>query len=172
MKPSRHIAASIALGTLFWFITRSISAGAICCLSGIMVDTDHIIEWLMHYGWKGLTYSNIYKESEDTYTNICKEREDTYKNICKESEDTYGPGMGGFKRLYLVFHSAELIILFWILAFVTENIYVFAIALGHSSHVALDYIGNEGHLFAYFWIWRFVHKFNIEKMQRRKKGRA
>jgi len=146
MKPSIHLATSFFVGVVIWFFTKSIYAGALCLASGVLVDSDHFIEFGIQHGWKNLTLKNVYEVSLRTGT---------------EEE---GPR---FTRLYLIFHTAEIAILFWVAFICTQNIYLLAIAAGYSSHLILDSIGNTIFPHSYFMIWRIIKKFDTEKLSKR-----
>ena len=94
MKPSRHAAASFALGMILWFFTKSFYASLLCFVTGILVDVDHIIEYTVHYGFKDFSIKSLYKKSTET---------DEYK------------GTKGYTKLYLIFHSNELMIILWVI---------------------------------------------------------
>ena len=136
MKPSRHIAVSFSLGVILLFFTKSIPSGIICFLSGILVDIDHIIEYIIHYGLKSISVDRVY-------------------HVCESC---------AFSKFYLVFHSIEIAIVAWLLTFFTFNIYVLAFALGYSSHILLDVIGNEFYPQGYFILWRVNKKFEAQKL--------
>jgi len=148
MKPSRHIIVSLSLSAALWFFTRSFYAALLCLGSGLFLDADHIIEYIIHFGWKGLNYDHLY--------HVC---ENTEKNI---------PGIKRFKKLYLLFHSVEVLILLWLVTIVTKNMYILAMALGYSSHIALDIIGNRAHPSSYFLIIRAMKGFHVDKILKEK----
>jgi len=143
MKPSRHIIASVCVGGAITFFTKSIYAGIICFASGVLVDFDHIIEYVIHHRWKNLSLKNVYHMSERTCA---------------------GDNNRGFKKLYLLFHSGEIAILLWILTVCTRNIYVLAVAAGYSLHILLDCMGNPMQNIGYFMFWRAMNKFDTEKL--------
>ena len=147
MSPSKHVISSFVFGFIFWFFTKSIYAGLLCWASGVLIDLDHIVEYIIHFGKGGLTYEELYKISEQTGK--------------REGERI-------FKKLYLVFHVAEIAILFWLIAIYTKNIYFYAVALGHTLHLIMDYIANPVYPFSYFMFWRIIHKFEIDKIIRKK----
>ena len=146
MKPSRHIIASVFIGGAFAFFTKSVYAGTICFASGVFVDFDHVIEYIIHHKWKILSFRNVYYMSEQT---------------CKEESDE------GFKKLYLVFHSGEMVFLFWAAAIYTKNIYLLAIALGYSAHIVMDSIGNTMEPAGYFALWRAAKGFDTERLMKK-----
>lgn len=145
MKPSRHVIASFSAGLGMWYVTKSIPAAALCFLTGVLIDLDHILEYMIHFGFNGLSYKNVYT--------ICEK---------KPTEE----GGHRFKKYFLIFHCHEISILLWIGFILTKNIYVFAIALGHTLHMILDCIGNPVHAYVYSIIWRFMNDFDLYKHMR------
>ncbi len=143
MKPSRHIIASAAAGAALAFFTKSVYAGIICFVSGILVDFDHVIEYVIHHKWKNLSFKNIYHASEQTCSRDSGE---------------------GFKKLYLLFHSGEIAILLWFATVYTRNVYILAVTAGYSLHILLDCIGNPMQNAGYFMIWRAMKKFETDKL--------
>ena len=143
MKPLNHVIASAFAGAALLFFTKSVYAGLLCFVSGVVVDIDHAIEYVIHYGWKTLTLRNVYRASEST---------------CKRDNET------AFKKLHLVFHAYEIAVLFWIAVICTRNIYLTAIALGYSLHLLLDCVGNPTYLSTYSIFWRAAKKFDSEKL--------
>jgi len=136
MKPSIHAITSFSIGVGFGFLTKSVYAGLLCFASGVLVDVDHVMEYVVHFGWRDFSISKVY---------------DACKNML-------------FKKLYLVFHSAELLLLIWTFAVYAKNIYLLAVALGYSSHLILDFIGNPLHPFSYFIVKRFMRKFETARL--------
>lgn len=143
MKPSIHVAVSFSVGVALWFFTKSVYAALLCFLSGIFVDFDHIVEFIIHFGRKDFNFRKIYQ-------------------VCEEML---------FDRLYLIFHSAEIAILFWAAALYTKNIYLLSIAVGYSSHLLLDFIGNPIHAFSYFIIRRFIRGFETDRLMKKNLSR-
>ncbi|MGB2706367.1 MAG: hypothetical protein WBC74_05900 [Candidatus Omnitrophota bacterium] len=146
MKPSRHIIASACIGGALAFFTKSVYAGIICFASGIFVDFDHVIEYIIHHKWKNLSFRNVYYMSEQT---------------------SKGENGEGFKKLYLVFHIGEIALLLWVAAIYTKNIYLLAISLGYSAHIVMDSIGNTMEPAGYFVLWRAMNKFDTERLMKK-----
>ena len=145
MRPMQHIVVSLSLGAVFWVFARSFYAGLVCFVCGVFVDIDHAIEYVIHYGWKGITL----------------------KKICLACEET-AKQQGGrkFRKLYLIFHIGEVAIILWILSIITKNIYLLAVAVGHSTHLILDSIGNKMYPYSYFMIWRLIKRFDAKRLFR------
>ena len=132
MKPTAHVIVSFTLGAALWFFTKNLYAGVLCFASGVLVDFDHFIEYIVHFGWKKITFKKIY----------------------------YACDRRVFKRLYIIFHSIEIVILVWIAAICIKNIYLLAVALGYSSHLVMDSLGNPVRASFYFIFWRGVNNFD------------
>jgi hypothetical protein len=145
MKPSRHIIISFSLSLALWLFLKSLSAAVVCFIAGVFIDVDHLLEYLINFGWKGFSLQNCYRE-------------------CGHS--TARNGSFRFKKLYLIFHSIEFAAIFWLLAFLTKNIYIFAFALGYFAHLFADIVGNREFVQPcfYFISWRASHKFRTVKM--------
>ena len=146
MKPLIHAATSLTLGAILWFFTRSFYAGLLCFASGVFIDLDHAIEFMIHHDWRNFTIRNMFTACEHT------EKQEGYLK---------------FNKVYLIFHSVELLLLLWIFAIITKNIYLMAVALGCSVHLAMDYMSNARHFYSYFITARIVKKFSTEKLFRK-----
>lgn len=146
MKPSIHVIASISLGWMLWFFTKSFYTAALCFASGVLVDADHVIEYIIHHRFKNFTFKKIYQASEET-----GKQKGAYK----------------FNRLYLVFHTGEVALLFWLAAIIAKNIYFLGIAVGYTSHLILDSIGNKLRPKFYFMTWRILDRFSTEELFRK-----
>ena len=150
MKPSRHIIVSFSLGLVLWVFTKSIYAGILCFLSGVLVDFDHIVEYVVHHGLKTITIKRVYQASVQT------------------GEDK---GKLKFKKLYLIFHAHEIAIFFIIAAVVTRNMYLSAIAIGYSVHLIMDCVANPLSIRSNSIIWRAANKFDTKIMRKKEKIR-
>ena len=142
MKPGRHIIVSLFMGIIVWFFARSLYAGFVCFFSGILIDIDHIIEFIIHHGWRNFSYKRCYLACEQT-----------------SKQD----GKYQFRKIYLIFHCAEIALLLWFLVFYTRNLYLFAVALGYSTHLILDYLPGLVYPFSYFVVWRAINKFRTNR---------
>ncbi|MBN1354332.1 MAG: hypothetical protein JW994_06665 [Candidatus Omnitrophica bacterium] len=143
MRPSAHIIVSFSLGTVFGFLTKSVYAGLLCLVSGNLPDLDHVIEYIIHHGVRNFTVKNMLEACEQT---------------------TQRKGDLRFNKLYLVFHSCELAIFLCVAAVYTKNVYIAAAAIGYSSHIILDYIGNDVTPLSYFMLWRATVGFDTGRL--------
>ena len=142
MLPSRHIIVSVPLGAAAGFFTESLSAGLLCFLSGILIDVDHIIEYIIHHRPKSFNFKEFYQ--------ACGK-------FAKREEE------GGVKKLYLIFHAGEFAILLWMIFAFFRNIYLFSIALGYTGHIISDALVNTLKPSTYFITMRIKNNFDVMK---------
>lgn len=135
MKPSRHVIVSVGIGAVLSFLFKNLYTGLVCLLAGVIIDIDHILEYMIQYGWKDFTFKKCYL--------ICNNRQ--------------------FKRIHLFLHSVEIFLLLWFFVVYTRNIYLLAGTLGYSFHMLLDVIGNKIYVRSYCLIWRTVNKFSSSR---------
>lgn len=108
-------------------------------LAGVFLDVDHILDCYLNYGL-GFKLKDIY-------------------HTCIEIR---------LKRIFLFFHSFELIILFWIFVavFSPGNIWK-GVAIGITQHLIFDQLTNiplhnvDGR--AYFFLFRLFNGFDKDK---------
>ena len=139
MKPQRHIIASAFAGIAIWVTGRNLIAGIILFLSGVLPDIDHVLEFIIHKGFKNMSIKKIY--------------------------DAFSPEHDpSFEKLYLFAHSIELVAIFWITSVFINNIYLTAFTAGYTLHIIMDAAGNNLVGGFYFFTWRMAHKFDIKKI--------
>ncbi len=147
MSPSRHIIVSLPLAIAVGSFTQSALAGLLCLFSGVLVDADHLIEYIIHYGLRRLNFKAVYQ---------------TCEGMIKPEEE------GGVKKLYLFFHTLEICILLWIGYALSKNLYLLSIALGYTGHLIMDIIGNSKIMkpLSYFITLRAINGFNTDRIAR------
>ena len=139
MRPQRHIIASAFSGLALWVVGRNLPAGIILFLGGIMPDIDHVLEFIIHKGVRGITVKKVY--------------------------DAFSPEHDPlFEKLYLFLHSIELVILLWIVLVFANNIYLTAFTAGYTLHLIMDIRGNDLSRNFYFFTWRMYKRFDINKL--------
>lgn len=144
MLPSRHIIVSLSLGAGMWAFSRSFFAGILCFLSGILVDVDHIIDYVANAGLKSLNLKDIYW----TCANLPHQREESK-----------------LKKVFLIFHAWEIAILLWMGYLLSRNIYLLSIALGYTSHLSMDNAAHHTfHPLTYFITYRLRKGFKTIKL--------
>ena len=135
MTPRNHVMASAITSSIFAFLTRSWEGTTACFLSGIFIDIDHHFDlWL--YKKKILLHpKHIYQ-------------------FCEREKDG---------KLHLIFHSYELLVIFWIVIAAFHLSFLWrGLAVGMSVHLILDQIGNALKPGVYFLFYRIKNKFSKE----------
>ena len=137
MKPLHHVAVSAAVSVGFWQITHSWLATAMCFLSGIFVDLDHHLDCYLGSGRFPFKYKDLV-------------------NFCRNEDKA---------KLYLFFHSYELLFLLWgaITLFELGAVWI-GVLLGMTVHIVCDDIVNPLRPVAYFFFYRLYHKFERRKL--------
>lgn len=128
---------SVAIGAAIYALTRSIAMAAGSILGGVIIDLDHFIEYFIHRGIR-IDLRDMFYVS--------------YHNL--------------FARLYLLFHSYEVLLIAWILAvcFIRSNL-LMGFAIGFTGHMILDRIFNPARPLGYFFTFRAIKKFEAERIQ-------
>ena len=143
MKPSQHFAVSVSTALVMGFFTRSLYAGGACFLSGFLLDIDHVIEYILNFGFKNFSLKNCYE-------------------ACVQTARRQGELQ--FKKVYLIFHGYEVALLLLLLTLSTKNVYFFVCTIGYSVHLGLDCIGNDVYPQTYFMVWRIINRFSADKL--------
>jgi len=138
MKPEHHIIASIVVSSAIYFFFNSISAALISFVSGVFIDIDHFLDYILH-GKFSLHLKDYYLFS--------LERQ--------------------FSKIYLFFHSFEIIILLWVMiSYFKLNLFRIAFVIGLTQHLILDSIFNSYTVLinplAYFFAFRAAKGFRKE----------
>lgn len=138
MLPSRHVIASFSIGAVFYFFSRSIAASLFCIFSGVLVDLDHFLDYAINSGMKRFTFKEMYWACLNL------------PHLKEESE---------IKKVYLLLHAWEIVVILWIVYILTRNIYSLALAIGYTEHLILDTVARAFHPLAYSLIYRFRRGF-------------
>lgn len=138
MRLRHHIIISFAASTLIYFSWRSFSAALVSFFSGVFIDLDHLLDYLLKY--KKLNLRHFFAVFE--------------------------PQRSGFDTYYLPLHSFELIIIFWLIVYkFSLGLFWSAFALGMTQHMAADFLKNR-HLKAYFYflLCRWAYGFSGKQL--------
>ena len=131
MSPFTHLAVSSALGGALWMGLKSFPAGLACLLSGVLLDLDHLLDYVYNHGWR-LRPMHFLK---------------TFKNDI-------------LSRIIILLHSWELaplaVLAVWRTGWTPVGI---GLLTGALTHLALDQIFNRHNPWAYFLIYRIYHRF-------------
>ena len=135
MTPSRHTVVSILISIPFGMASQSWVGAITCFLSGIFIDLDHVIDFVANK-------KKLFRSYDEFFSFFERERKG---------------------KLYLIFHSYELLFVFWLLIMIYQlnSIWV-GLALGMTVHMFCDQITNPLRPFVYFWVYRLRYRFAKE----------
>jgi uncharacterized membrane protein YqjE len=137
MKVLGHIAITITTGSVLYNYSHSLSAFLCFLIAGIFIDLDHYIDYVREHGLS-LNLKSIY-------------------NTCMSP--IY------FKKITLILHSYELMILVWVIIIIFNlNVLWRYVAMGLTLHVLIDQITNPILPSAYFLWFRIVKNFETAKI--------
>ena len=134
MKPVVHTIVSGGLSIGFWAITRSWRAVLICFLCGILIDIDHVFDYILAKRRMPGSLSDL-------------------ESYCSREKEG---------KLYLIFHSYEIIVLLWMGVIIHPlRMAWWAFAVGMTVHMLLDNFHNPYRPYSLFFIRRLY--FGFEK---------
>ena len=124
--PSKHIVASMAVSAIFLSLSKSLAGALACFLSGILIDLDHALDFIL-----------IRKKMFNSFREL--------KSFCLDKSG----------KVYLLFHSYELLALLWVFAVLwrVPSLYL-GFLYGMSIHLLLDQITNTIYPLTYFLVYR------------------
>lgn len=118
---------------LFYF--RSFLCAFIAFAAGVLIDLDHVIDFLLQF--------NIKRFKE-------------FFAIMYRTEQS---------RIYILMHSVEMLLLLWsAIILIPLNKHWIALAIGFTQHIALDVIFNPMKSTGYFLSYRLINSFDKEKL--------
>ncbi len=132
MRLEHHIAASIIISGLLHAIFKSWTITTASFVSGVFIDLDHIIDYVITYGrrFDAKHFFHYFNNSQ-----------------CKKS--------------IFIFHGWEWLFIFAVIAKLTEwNPLPIGILIGCAQHLVLDQLFNKTSALTYFFFWRWKHKFD------------
>ena len=135
MRVKEHIAVSAVFSGGILMITRSWVMFIVSFLSGVLVDIDHVVDYLRQHP---ASYDIVH-----------------FFKTCEEYR---------LKRVYLWFHSIEFLALIGVVTYLTRSICLMGFMLGLAQHLAFDIIFNRGFSWTYFLVFRWKHGFRGEKV--------
>ncbi|HBR13927.1 MAG TPA: hypothetical protein DD723_00055 [Candidatus Omnitrophica bacterium] len=137
MRPAKHaiISAGVSLCLGVWM--KDWLCGWACFLSGFFIDLDHHIDYFLSEKKIPFKYQELY-------------------DFCSDAQKG---------RIYLFFHSYELLALLWSLIFFLPHQGIWlGIVLGATVHVLCDQIFNPFKKYAYFFTYRMKYGFDKRKL--------
>ena len=137
MRAPYHIAASAGISLGYQAAVHSWPATLSCFLSGILIDTDHYLEY-----WATI------KKFPFHYQDLI--------NFFYDTKQT---------KNYLIFHAYEYLIILWgsIAYFHLGNVWI-GLAIGLTAHILFDQFTNPGKPLFYFLTYRILNQFEKSKI--------
>jgi len=135
MKLYQHCLSAVPLAVAAYAATGgSMGAACMAAASSVLIDLDHITDYLLHNDWRWGGVRDFFASCEQ----------------------------GRLERLYLVMHGFEWVVLLWLL--IGTGIaapWGVGLAFGVSGHMLLDWLGNR-HIVrpSFYWLWfRAMNRF-------------
>lgn len=127
-----HIVLSSALSCLFYFSTGRLNWVFLCILGGVFIDMDHLIDYFLYFGRRFSLMDFVHHSYLDS------------------------------GKVYIFFHSWELITILWGISFIGS--WLIPLAAGMTAHLIIDQFSwNKASLF-YFLLYRRHYGFSTEKL--------
>ena len=135
LSPAVHFATSLVGAGIVYSMFGSFISAVAFFASGVLVDLDHLLDYLKEYNMRGLSVHRFFK-------------------TCYEDK---------FKKAILIFHSYEFLFIFWIVITIFRlDIFWIALALGMTMHLVLDQLRNNVFALSYFLTYRWIKNFNTK----------
>jgi len=132
MMLKHHVVISTGVTAIFAIWVKSWPGSLACFLSGIFIDLDHNLDYML-----------ARKELPISYRKLI--------DFLKNDHDT---------KLHLFLHSYEMHAVLWICIFTFDlNVIWLGIAVGITTHMICDEFYNPFRPLAYFFTYRFTHGF-------------
>jgi len=132
MKLIHHVAISIVVSALVWAIFRSFTAALACFLTGVFLDIDHLIDYVVNYGWH-FRFKRFFRAFEYEV----------------------------FENIFIFLHSWEFVVIYLALLWLIDwKPVAIGAVIGILVHLLLDHFFNDHSRFAYFLSYRLFHRFS------------
>ena len=133
MKLHHHTAFSFVISGISYMIFKSWGLAIASFLSGVFIDLDHVADFIREYGWS-LNVKKFFR---------------VFHNGC-------------FKKVILLFHGWEWLLLWTALAWLTSwNPWITGILIGLTQHLILDTYYNAPTPLTYSILWRMRREFDL-----------
>lgn len=136
MKPLAHAVTSGVISACVGLYFKSAACAVVSFAAGTLIDIDHLLDYFTSHPFT-VRLKDIY-------------------DACAETR---------LKKLYLVFHSYEMLIMLWVLiyAFSLSNTWK-ALAIGLTQHMIFDQLTNPVKGMGYFFSYRLMKNFDPETL--------
>ena len=135
MKAHYHAGISLVLAIALFTAFRSISLSITAFLTGIFIDIDHGFDYLREYGFRFDIRFFFHSFNETLY-----------------------------KRVVLLFHGWEWVMLLVIISFASRNPIIAGITIGIVSHLICDQFTNGVSIWGYFFFFRLRRGFIVSRI--------
>ena len=134
MKVAHHAVISAAVSAGVWAGLNSPAAGLACFLTGVLLDIDHALDYVLNFGWR-LRPSHFFSSFK-------------YE---------------AFDNIVVFLHSWEFIVVYLaLLWFMNWEPVAIGAVVGILLHISLDHIFNAHSRLAYFLSYRLWHNFSAK----------
>ncbi len=135
MKLEHHIAVSVPVSLTILYFTKSYFYFFLSLTVGILLDIDHIYDY------------------------IKEEKRFDLKHLFIKSY------LGDFKKMYLFFHAFEYVPVALLIGYFTNNLtFAIVFSTAYLFHLIPDQFSNNTKPFGYFLIYRILVKFEMKKI--------
>lgn len=142
MKIEHHITVSTIVSVILYMIYKSWGLSIASLLTGIFIDLDHIIDYLIAHG------SRIHPREFLLY-------------FYKEKH----------RKITLLFHAWEWLLCLSIMTVFTEfNPWISGACVGYGHHIIADYIYSKTSFRSYSFFWRWKNRFDSSIIFPRDRG--
>jgi hypothetical protein len=146
MSPKHHIAVSAVVSGILFAIFRSWPLTISSFVSGILIDLDHIVDYIIEYGYRF--------------------------DIKKFFNFFYGEK---YSKLTLILHGWEWLFVLLAASWLTAwNHLVVGMLIGFGHHLLLDKLYNISTILSYSLLWRWKNRFDtrVITLKNRRKGKG
>ena len=134
IKLRYHAIASLGCSILFYLIFKSFLYSFVCFLAGILVDVDHIFDYVRCAGWN-LDIKHFFRFMYGVH----------------------------YTHLTILFHAYEYSVFLILLIIVSDgSLLALAVGIGYMQHLIFDQFTNPVKPLAYFITYRLKHGFSRE----------
>ncbi len=128
-----HSVSSFLLAWFFYRFTGGWLWSALVVLGGIFIDVDHFFDYFLYYGWKF------------------------------SPKAFFGHEYLASGRVYIIFHSLELVVLMWIVSFFF--LWIIPLVSGMTLHLLIDALfSHRATPFFLSFIFRWRNRFLVKKL--------
>ncbi|MFQ5952711.1 MAG: hypothetical protein ACE5JK_04825 [Candidatus Omnitrophota bacterium] len=128
-----HFVLTLALAWFFYRFTGRWDWSLLVVLGGVFIDLDHLIDYFLYFGWK----FNL--------------------------KDFFSHKYLASGRVYVIFHSWELVAIMWAFSFIFS--WAIPIASGMTLHLLIDFFfSHRSRPLFLFLFFRWYNRFKLDKV--------